>query len=191
MLEKYNIYFEILGFSTGLSGVYLTAKQNILCFPIGLISLFCTYILMQNEGYFANAMLQFVFAAFLLLGWYHWNKDPAEPLSVTSIKRKPWLFTIVFCSISGISFGYYMSLQTGSQSPYLDGITTALSIAAQFLIIRKKLQNWYLWIAANAIYVVMYLISGLYIYTALYAIYLGLAVSGLNSWRKSMKTEHI
>jgi nicotinamide mononucleotide transporter len=69
-------------------------------------------------------------------------------------------------------------------SPWLDAVTTALSLAAQFLLNRKLLEHWLFWILADAVYVYLYVSRGLFLTAVLYATFGGLCLAGLRTWRK-------
>jgi len=71
-------------------------------------------------------------------------------------------------------------------APVLDALTTALSLGAQYLLNRKAVENWLLWITADVLYVYLYLARGLHLTAVLYLVFLCLCVAGLRSWRRSL-----
>jgi nicotinamide mononucleotide transporter len=83
-----------------------------------------------------------------------------------------------------LSWGYVMS-RTDAAFPFGDAFTTSASLVAQWLMGRKKLENWVFWIAVDLVAVPIYFSKGLYPTTVMYLIFLGLATSGLISWWKS------
>lgn len=72
-------------------------------------------------------------------------------------------------------------------APFLDAVTTVLSLAAQFLLTKKYIQNWYFWITADVIYVYLYFSRGLSLTAILYGIFLTMCIVGLIKWQKSLK----
>jgi nicotinamide mononucleotide transporter len=192
LLEKYILFLEILGASTGIAGVWLTAKEHPSCFPLGLISVATTFLLLNEQGFYANALLQIVFAALLIAGWYQWiRKREYGKLVVSELKKSNSVAIFIITLGAGILTARYFATLQGSQSPYLDGITACLSITAQWLVAKKKIENWILWIVANTIYIGMYLTSAMYIYAALYAVYLFLAINGWQSWSVKLKQNRL
>jgi nicotinamide mononucleotide transporter len=83
--------------------------------------------------------------------------------------------------------GYLLMSQTNADFPYVDSMLASMSIWAQLLQTRKKLENWYLWIAVNAVYILLYSQKELYISSLLYAVYLFLAIQGALEWRKVLR----
>lgn len=73
-------------------------------------------------------------------------------------------------------------------APFLDALTTVLSLAAQYLLTRKLIENWYVWLAADVVYVGLYVSRHLYLTAFLYALYLLMCVAGLRAWRRSRRS---
>jgi nicotinamide mononucleotide transporter len=67
--------------------------------------------------------------------------------------------------------------------PYPDAFTTTLSVIAQFLLTKKYLENWTLWIIADVVYVAVYTIKALYWTAGLYVVFLVLCVKGYRDWK--------
>jgi nicotinamide mononucleotide transporter len=73
---------------------------------------------------------------------------------------------------------------TDSTVPFWDALTTAISLTAQYMLARKIIDNWWLWLAADVIYVALYIYKGLYLTAVLYVIFFALCVVGLVRWQK-------
>ena len=84
----------------------------------------------------------------------------------------------------GTFFHYF----TDADVPFLDATATALSFTAQYMIAKKKLENWILWMIVNLMYIGIYSYKGLYLYMILFTIYLGMAVYGYLKWRKELSS---
>jgi nicotinamide mononucleotide transporter len=78
----------------------------------------------------------------------------------------------------------------GDSAPFLDALTTVMSLAAQYLLTKKFIENWYIWLAVDVIYVGLYFSRGLYLTAVLYAIFFGMCLVGLKEWRAN-KVEHL
>ena len=86
-------------------------------------------------------------------------------------------------------WGYLMANNTNADFPYGDAFTTVASLVAQFLLARKKLENWIIWIVVDLVAIVIYSLKGLYLTTFLYGVYLLLSAKGLYDWRQSYLQE--
>jgi nicotinamide mononucleotide transporter len=75
----------------------------------------------------------------------------------------------------------------GDSAPFLDALTTCISLAAQWLLNAKRLQTWWFWIVADCIYVPLYLSRDLVLTAIVYALFLGLCVAGLRTWSASAR----
>jgi nicotinamide mononucleotide transporter len=137
--------------------------------------------------------LQVLFILFSGYGWYQWlygGRGNTE-LHVSRARPQEWGVLVVFVLAYTVGFGYYLQHHTDATLPHWDSFTTAVSLAAQYLLMRKRLENWLLWILVDILYVPILWYKQLYPTSALYALYLGLAVYGFLEWRKAigMKSE--
>lgn len=180
-------WVEWAGFITGAVCVLLTVRQHIANFPIGIANNVFFFVLFVRAGLYADAGLQVVFLALGLQGWWLWlhggahrTKLAIQPLSTTDLVR-------VLLAVAGGTavMTAVLSAWTDSTVPFWDGLTTALSLGAQWLLNRKHVANWYLWIAADVLYVALYAYKDLHLTAVLYAGFLGLCVVGLRQWQRS------
>ena len=93
---------------------------------------------------------------------------------------------LLLSGIGIVFFGTLLNVYTDASLAYWDSTTSVLSIVGMWLTAKKKLENWYFWLAVDVLATGIYLYKGIYFYALLYLIYVGLAVSGLISWKKSM-----
>jgi nicotinamide mononucleotide transporter len=76
---------------------------------------------------------------------------------------------------------------TDSAVPFWDGITTALSLTAQYMLSRKLLENWFMWMTADVIYIALYAYKSLYLTGVLYLLFFGMCIAGYVGWKKSFR----
>ena len=93
----------------------------------------------------------------------------------------------LLCIISTIGIGTFFRYNTDASLPYVDALTTSMSLIAQWMIARKKIENWLLWIVADVIYVGMYVFKHLYLTSLLYFIFIILAIIGWQQWKKDLQ----
>ena len=178
---------------TSLLCVWLTVRNNIWNWFWGFIGVILYGYIFWNYKNYANAGLQILyFLPIQFIGWYVWKrKGPKQDddLPVTQLTAKARLgWTGVTALLTGIL--YVVLRLTNDPLPFGDGITTAMSIVAQYLQVHKKFENWWLWIAADIIYAAyVFPVQQLYVSAGLYVIFTGLAIVGTVSWVKIMRAE--
>lgn len=180
---------EMAGVITGLLCVWLAARQNIWTFPVALVSVVIYVFVFFDARLYADMGLQVMFALLNVYGWYAWlhkgNQRAERP--VTRTTRRQWGYLLILVPVFTIGLGYWLSKNTNADLAFWDAGTTAVSLGAQWLMSRKKLENWIIWIVVDAIYVPIYLYKELYPTAGLYFLFLGLAWWGYLDWKKSMK----
>lgn len=179
---------ELLGFVTGLWCVALVATRNVLNFPIGIANCALLLLLFAEARLFADAGLQLVFIALGVQGWWLWLRNRGsrhEAVAVTSAGRAELYRVLALCLILAAALYLLLTWARGSV-PVLDALIAALSLAAQWLLNRRKLEHWYFWITVDLISIPVYVYKDLYLVALLYAVYLGLCIGGLRTWRRAL-----
>jgi nicotinamide mononucleotide transporter len=181
---------EILGFVSGALCVWLVARQNIWNWPIGIANNIVFLILFWTAGIYADAGLQIVYLGLALYGWWAWLRGGVEHtgLTVTRTTRGQWLVLGAAGVAGAAGLTVLLDTVTDSTVPLPDAVTTVLSLLATWGQARKKLESWWLWIAADVIYVPLYAYKDLWLTAALYLGFLGLCVVGLRNWTASYAT---
>ena len=183
-------YLEILGFFTGIAGVYLTIKRSPFCWPISALNVMLYAVIFYDAKLYADMGLQGVFLFFSVYGWYAWTKGSdnylpdSSPLQVKQSTIKELSFGILITIPIAVILGYMLKNQTNADFPFIDSMLASLSIFAQILQTRKRLENWYIWILVDTVYILIYVSKDLYLSALLYAVFLALAMQGVIEWRK-------
>lgn len=178
---------------TGFACVWLAARESLWNFPIAIVSCGLYIVVYLRAGLYSDSMLQVMFIALSVYGWYEWlygGRGKTE-LPVSHTRRREWITCALFVVAFTAGFGYYLDYKTDATVPHWDSFTTAVSIAAQYQLMRKRLENWWLWILVDIIYVPILWYKQLYPTSALYALYLGLALYGYLGWRRAMRKEQL
>lgn len=179
---------EVIGVATGILAVWLTTREHVLCWPIGIVSV-SLFIAVFYEARLYGAMgLQAAYVVLALYGWYSWLRGgPGH--GALHVSRTPVLAWPVLAG-AGLAaaglLGGWLALRTDAALPWTDATTTSVSLVAQFMQTRKWIENWLLWLVVDLVYVAMYLSQGLSLTAVLYAVYLGLAVLGWKQWAESL-----
>ena len=175
---------ETLGFVTGAACVILAARRSIWNFPIGIANNLVFIGLFAVSGIYANVGLQVVYLVLGVHGWLNWHAGRDAPMFVLSTPRRAIVpLAIAALAMFGVLY-WILSTYTDSTVPVADAATTAGSLAAQYMLNRRWLANWFVWIVVDVAYVAMYLATGLTITAALYVLFIGLCVWGYLGWRR-------
>ncbi|MCA9276417.1 MAG: nicotinamide mononucleotide transporter [Phycisphaerales bacterium] len=181
---------EIFAALMGVLSVWLTIRQHILCWPTGLVMVALYIWIFFDAKLYSDAALQVVYVVLCSYGWYHWARGgPRESgLLVTGLAKIRFVGWIIGGLLASLALGYVMSTRTDASFPYLDAITTVLSLIAQFLMTRKKLESWIFWISVDVLAIGIYAAKGLHVTALLYGLFLVLAVLGLRAWMIDLKS---
>ncbi len=180
---------EWLASITGFLCVYLAAKQNILNWPLSIVSV-CIYgyIFYQSRLY-GDAFLQLYFLGTAIYGWYYWTGMQGQPEPpVRLFSSRQMLYTILAILLLAGLLGGFLQKYTDTDVPYIDGFCTATSFVAQFLMTRKIVQNWLLWLFVNCCYIPLYIHKNLFLTAILYVAFAIIAWNGYRSWCKAYDT---
>ena len=180
---------EAFGFATGAVCVWLVTRGNIWNWPLGLLNNVFFAVLFWKARLFADFGLQIVYFALGAYGWWNWlhgGKDHNQ-LPATRTSRKEWILAGSFLVLGTWGLRELLIVVNGA-APFWDSTTTILCLIAQYLLCQKRFENWLFWIAADLIYVPLYLSRGLPLISILYAIFLCLCFIGVWKWRKELTT---
>jgi nicotinamide mononucleotide transporter len=178
---------EALGFVTGVACVVLVVKQHVGNFPVGIANNVFFFVLFTRTRLYGDAGLQVVYILLALHGWWNWLYGGVQhtALQVARISRRGFALVGLHVLLLTALLVWTLRLVNGA-APLLDAFTTALSLGAQYLLNRKFIENWWLWMTADVIYVGLYLSRGLHLTAALYAIFLGLCWVGWREWQGAL-----
>lgn len=182
---------ELIGFLSGVLTVYLVARQNVLNWPISIVNVVMYFVVFWVSGLYADSGLQLVYLALAGYGWWQWlfgGRDHSR-LGVTRTTRTEWLFLAAAGIVITAILWVILRHQTNSTVPLADSVTTALSLMATYGQSRKKLESWWLWIAADLIYIPLYGYKDLWLTALLYLVFLALCVLGLREWSRAVRRE--
>lgn len=176
---------EIIAVIFTLLSVYFCMKNNTLCWPTSIVGVSAYAVLFWIDSSYANFTLQFVFLAQSLYGWYFWNKKENER-KITSIhfKQAILLFILAIALEGMVLFSITHFSQTAETNVLMDSASATLSIIALYLMSRKVLEHWLLWILADMIFIVYFIYLHLYLSSLLYVIFFMISINGYRSWRK-------
>ncbi|MBK9507037.1 MAG: nicotinamide mononucleotide transporter [Bacteroidetes bacterium] len=202
---------EIIAVATGIFSVWFAKKENILVYPIGIISvLLYVYICLEVKLY-ADAAINAYYFVVSIYGWYYWKNGKTEGISKNKIEQNQFdqVFTIeqdipfsgkkaaiswnkkeenLYYALGtiflAVFLGYMLNEFTDSNVPYWDGGTTAIFCMAMILMALKKIENWIYWIIGDVICIPLFFSKGLCLSSFQYLIFTVIAIAGLMAWMK-------
>ena len=179
---------EAWGFVTGGVCVWLVVREHLWNWPVGLANNIFFFVLFLQGRLFADMSLQIVYFGLGIYGWLNWilGGENRTTLKISRTTRAEWvaLTTAIPLATWGLR---EILLAVNGAAPFWDSLTTVLSLAAQYLLCRKRFENWFFWIAADVIYVPLYLSRHLPLTAVLYAVFLAMCMVGVREWKHSMR----
>jgi nicotinamide mononucleotide transporter len=179
---------ELLGFVTGAVCVVLTVRRHIANFPTGIANSAFFLVLFLSTRLWADAGLQVVYIVLSFIGWRQWLHGGELHAKLEVGRASPgkivWLLGFVAIGTVGLTA---LLRQANDIAPFWDALTTSLSLAAQWLLNAKKLESWLFWIAADCIYIPLYVVKHLDLTAIVYVAFLAMSVTGLISWRRALR----
>jgi len=177
---------ETLGFLSGVVCVYLVVKENIWNWPVGLANNVLYVIVFWRARLFADMSLQVVYFALGLLGWYRWlfGGGGRDSLGIARVSKPSLVCMGIFVAVATTALTLYLR-KVHDAAPFLDACTAVLSVAAQYLLTKKFLENWLFWIITDALSIGLYLYKDLALTAVLYSVFLVMCITGLTKWHRT------
>lgn len=174
----------------GILCVWQTVRESVWCWFTGTIQVVLTGYVVFRAGLYADFVLQILYVVLNGYGLYQWmyGGDKKSPLKITRLSPREST-GIFFLALPLLTVGMALvlrKLQPDSTTYVLDALTTSLSLLAQVMLARKKLENWFVWIAANFIYIGLYGYKDLYLLSAMQIIFIALSLRGWFKWRETL-----
>ncbi len=186
---------EYFGVITGLIYMVLEMKQHRVMWIVGFFTSLVYVFVFFSAKLYADMSLQAYYVLISMYGFWLWSrtrkqtKNAEQPASGNSILYKhlslPLAAGILLSMLVVYFIIYYILIDfTDSPVPMGDAFTTAVGIVATWMLARRIIEHWYLWVVANLVSIYIYYLRGLYPTMFLYLCYALLAVGGLYIWIK-------
>lgn len=182
-------WVEITGTILSIIYLYLSIKQKIGLWIFGFLCSALYVVVFWQSKFYADMSLQFYYLGVSVYGWINWKTGAHTNNNEIKIeKTKIKTAVLLFITAVIIYFIYFYILKnfTDSPLPKADSFTTALSIVATWMLARKLIENWLLWIIIDGVSAGLYLYKQLYPTAVLFFIYTIMALVGYLQWRKAM-----
>lgn len=182
---------ESVAVAFGIVSVWLSVKENIWSWPTAIVNVLLYFVIFRRQRLYADMSLQLFYAAISVYGWYHWLFGGASHsrLKVSRTPRRQRWILLVLTVCFALVLGTLLRRYTNAALPYVDSTLTSGSLAAQWMMSRKYVENWAVWVALDVAYVALFINRGLLLTTFLYAVFLVLAARGHVEWSRSLLRE--
>jgi nicotinamide mononucleotide transporter len=176
----------IIALVFGVAGVLLTILQSIWCWPIALVSVCASAFEFYEQRLFGDMALQGFYFVSGLYGWWFWKENQKKSFKIGYVRSNDWVWLFLFTLIQVVVYYFLLNYFKGDQV-FLDSLLTAGSITATYMMTRKWLQNWIVWVIIDGAYVFLYLIKDMWVFALLYLCFTLMAAYGYVSWKRSEK----
>ena len=183
-------YLELAATLVTLACVVLGVKRSLWQFPVGIVGTALFFIVVWQRHLMANAALQVFFVGVQVYGWWYWMKGgPGRRPLIRA--TKPWILVSALAGavIVAIAATPLLKALTPTTTPLVDGLVFTLSVVAQFLLDRKRIETWAVWTIVNVMSVWLYASHGVWLFTGLYVFFFFNAFWGWWEWRREMQRQ--
>ena len=179
---------ELVAALVGALSVWLSVRQNIWSWPTAIVNVVLYAIVFYEAKLYADMGLQVIYAILSIYGWYEWLYGGAGRTELRVSRTGPRLGVLLalIAAAGSALLGVFLHHETDAALPFMDSFLSSTSLVAQWMMTKKLLENWLVWIGVDMLYVGMFIFKGLYLTAGLYAVFLALAVKGFIDWRHSM-----
>jgi nicotinamide mononucleotide transporter len=180
--------FEFIAVVLGVASVIFSRKEQILVYPVGMVSTGIYIWLYITHGLYADASVNFYYTVMSVAGWVMWSKktDGKSALSVTASSKRDWRNTWIFFFSCWVILYFLLRHFTDSTVPIADSFTSAAAFTGMWLMNKKKLESWTWWIITDLASVPLNFYKHLVFTSFQYLVFLILAVMGYITWRKKI-----
>jgi nicotinamide mononucleotide transporter len=184
----YQILLELFAVIAGIVSVWFAKKNNILVYPIGLISTIIYVFLLYKWDLIGDMIINFYYSIVSIIGWMMWSNVKKNEIgkAISLAQKNDYIFFIFFFifTIVLIMVIYIIFDKFNTWYSYIDTLTSGLFFVAMWAMAKRKLEHWIFWIVGNIISIPLYFIKGYTLTSIQYLFFLILAINGYLSWKK-------
>ncbi len=180
-------WIEIIAFVLSLAMVVCNMRVNPLAWPLAIVASLLYGVLFFDSRLYGEAGLQIFFVTVAGWGWWQWQRGRDEhgsPLHVRWLSARGRWRLLAAVLVAWPLLGALLRSFTDSDVPWWDALPTAGSLAGQWLLGRKYVENWLAWLAVNIVSVGLFAYKGLWLTVLLYALFVALSLAGYRAWRR-------
>ena len=186
---------DFLGTALGLLYLILEIRENHWMWVVGSIMPLIYIFVLFDKGLYADCGMEVYYFLAGIYGLLYWLRHRTGqgatqrplPISVTPTRLR--LPLLLLALLLWVLLALFLLRATDSTVPWLDALTTALSIIGLWMLSRKYIEQWWVWFIVDAISVGLYLYKGIYGRALLYTIYTLMVYFGYRQWQRRMRQQ--
>lgn len=188
-LLRHPPWLEIVANSVNLLSIALATRNSIHTWWTGIFGCVLFGWLFFTSQLYADVTLQVFFITTSAFGWWHWlhHRGSRVERPVTRTATAELLLTIPLGTLAALGYGWLLHRFTDAYAPFVDSAVLALSVAAQLLLMRRKVETWVFWFLANTLAVVLFSSRELWITAFFYVLFWCNAPIGFLRWRRELR----
>ena len=178
-------WLEVVAFSLSVAMVACNIRVNVIGWPLAIVSSLLYLLLFWRSRLYGDATLQAFFALVAAWGWWQWLRgtdDEGRALRVRSLGAQGRMSALVAVAIAWPATALFLHRFTDTDVPWWDAFPTAASVVGQWLLGRKYVEIWPVWIAVDVVGAALFAYKGLWLTTLLYLVFVAMACVGWRSW---------
>ncbi len=182
-------WLEIAAVVIALAMVGCNIREIHWGWPLAIISSLMYFAIFWRSKLYGDASLQIFFAVVALWGWFQWLRGKSidgTALHVTRLTKRGLFGLVAASAVLWPATGLFLKTFTDTDVPWWDAFPTAVSLVGQYLLGRKYIENWAVWIVVNVVSVGLFAYKGLWLTVALYAIFIAMSVVGWQQWQRKL-----
>ncbi len=185
---------ELLGAILGILYIRFSIRQNIFTWPTGILTSSLYIIVFFNSALYASMVLQFYYVGISIYGWYYWlngkRDESTSLLPVQTVSKKLLVKLAVITILIYFVILFILIRFSDSDVPFMDSLTTSFSIVATWLLAKKYIENWIIWIFVDSVSIGLYIYKSLWPTVVLFVVYTVLAFFGYIEWKRDLKIKN-
>ena len=187
------VFLEITAVTFGIISVLFARKNNILVYPTGLVSTILYVYILFEWKLFGDFIINIYYSIMSVLGWYLWSrkKNGEEKFPISIMSRKDYIISILIfiLTLLFIMLVYLFFDKFTHWTAYVDTLTTALFFVGMWLMAKRKIENWIIWIIADIISVPLYFYKGLTFSSLQFLLFTIFAILGYIEWKRNLQKQ--
>ena len=184
-------WLEIVGTIVGLVYLYLEYKASIYLWIASVIMPAIYLVVFYDAGLYADTAINIYYLIIALYGWFAWRygSEQKSELPITHASTKVWVAMAATYIVAQLLFSAVLIYLTDSDVPLFNGATAALSVVGMWMLARKYIEQWIVWIVVDILSAALYLYKGLEPTAVLYILYAVIAIFGYRKWKRLMTAQ--